>query len=126
MCSPFVPGALESLRLEPELFDNHRSGGIGIPFHYIPDCLLNIRDGATGGAGGAAAPPTLNTGALFQPAGQGMDGMLSGCAERSLLGSAVEMTSGVGNQAKGTFSSCRRQDKTYGLWPMFFFKMGPI
>ena len=67
---------------------------------YAGPYSVQNRDGAKGGRG-AAAPPTLNTEALFQPAGQGMDGMLSGSAERSLLGGAVEMTSGVENQAKG-------------------------
>ena len=66
---------------------------------WSPDAGTAPQGGRGGGA--AAPPPTLNAGALFQPAGQGMDGMLSGCAERSLLGRAVEMTSGVGNQAKG-------------------------
>ena len=84
------------------------------------------RDGPTGG-GRDSRPSNSEHWALFQSAGQGMDGMLSGCAERSLLGRAVEYRNDFssGELSQRGLLRFRRQDKTYGFWPMFLEK-GPI
>ena len=87
--------------------------------HSSPVCVyINSRDGATGGRR-AAAHPTLNTGALFQPAGQGIDGMLSDCAERSLLGRAVEMTRSGKSSQRGPSQGAAAKINITGFCPCF-------